>query len=74
MVKKIDFIIVLAVAFIGVIVGSFLDLQISQNLYFPNNAFGLAMSGLGEAPIYALLGSIAAISFMLGLKIHKIIL
>lgn len=71
MVKKIDFIIVLAVAFIGVIVGSFLDLQISENLYFPNNAFGLAMSGLGEAPIYALLGSIAAISFMLGLKIYK---
>ena len=68
MVKKIDFIIVFALAFIGIIVGSFLDLQINQNLYFPNNAFGLTLSSIGEAPVYALFSAIGIISILLGFK------
>ena len=68
MVKKIDFAIVFAIALIGIIVGSFADLQINTILYFPNNAFGLTLSSIGEAPVYALFSSIGTISILLGLK------
>ena len=68
MVKKLDFIIVFAIAFCGIIVGSFLDLQINQALYFPNNAFGLTFASIGEAPVYALFSAVGIISILLGVK------
>ena len=66
MVKKIDFIVVFLVAILAIIVGSFLDLQINEILYFPNNAFGLTLSSIGEAPVYALFSALGIISILLG--------
>lgn len=71
MVKKIDFIVVFLVAILGIIVGSFLDLQINEILYFPNNAFGLTLSSIGEAPVYALFSALGIISILLGWNNYK---
>lgn len=68
MIKKLDFIIVFAVALVGIVVGSFLDLQISQNLYFPSNTFGIVLAALGEAPGYAAFSFCSIIALLLGIK------
>lgn len=70
MIKKWDFIIVFAVALVGIIIGSFLDLQISQNLYFPDNTFGVVFAGLGEAPGYAAFSFVSTLAFLLGFKVY----
>ena len=68
MVKKWDFLIVIGIALIGIVVGSFIDLQISQHLYFPNNTFGVVFAGLGEAPGYAAFSFVATLALLLGIK------
>lgn len=47
---------VIALFVIGVIFGSFFDLQINQGLYDPNNGFGLFMAAFGEMPVYGFMG------------------
>ena len=50
--KRYHFFIVIGVLVIGLIVGSFFDLQINEALFFKDNAFGLAMAAFGVYPCY----------------------
>jgi len=53
MIKKRHFNIVIGILLVGIIVGSFLDLQIDKALYSHNNVFGLLMASFGTYPCYA---------------------
>lgn len=53
MVKKRHFIIVMGILLVGLIVGSFLDLQINQAIYSKGNMFGIIMAAFGTIPTYA---------------------
>ena len=53
MVKKRHFIIVISILLVGLIVGSFLDLQINQAIYSKGNMFGIIMAAFGTVPCYA---------------------
>ena len=55
MVKKRHFIIVIAILFAGLVVGSFLDLQINQAIFSNGNMFGIIMAAFGTLPCYATL-------------------
>ena len=44
------------IAILGIVFGSFFDLQINQAIYSVNNGFGIAMSAFGCLPVY--IGSI----------------
>ena len=57
--KKWFFIPVVSILLIGVILGSFLDLEINKGIYDPQNGFGLFIAAFGETPAYALLGTFA---------------
>ena len=58
--KKWLFLPVAGIFLIGIIIGSFLDLQINQAIYDRYNGFGIFMAGLGEFPVYSFLGVMAA--------------
>ena len=53
MIKKRHFIIVMAILLAGLIVGSFLDLQINKAIFSDRNGFGIAMAAFGTLPCYA---------------------
>ena len=53
MIKKRHFFIVIGILLTGLIIGSFLDLQINQALFSKNNAFGLIMASFAVYPCYA---------------------
>ncbi len=53
MIKKRHFNIVIGVLLVGIILGSFFDLQINQALFSKNNLFGLIMASFGTYPCYA---------------------
>ena len=57
--KKWIFIPIISVLVIGVILGSFLDLEINKGIFDLQNGFGLFLSAFGEAPAYFLMGTIA---------------
>ena len=59
MVKKRHFIIVMSILFVGLVIGSFLDLQINQGLFSKNNGFGIFMAAFGTLPSYAGLAFLA---------------
>ena len=52
MIKKRHFLIVMGILLIGLIVGSFLDLQINQAIFSDRNGFGIAMAAFGTLPCY----------------------
>lgn len=56
--------ILLAVALLAIIIGSPLDLQISQSLVKPNNAFGFLFAILGPLPAYALFGGTGVLFYI----------
>ena len=68
MIKKRHFLIVIGVLMVGLIVGSFLDLQINQAIYSKNNTFCLIMASFGTYPCYAGLAFIAGGLFVTALK------
>lgn len=68
MVNRKHWISLFAVAIIGIVVGSFFDLNISQTIYAENNTLGLAMSAFGCAPVYAGLGAFGMGYFLFALK------
>ena len=56
--KRWIFIPLVGLFLIGLILGSFLDLQINQAIYDRYNGFGIFMSAFGESPVYAFMGAI----------------
>ena len=60
--------IVLGLFVITFILGTFLDLNVSQTLFSRNNVFGLAVSVIGTMPGYGMFALIGGLSFYLGLK------
>lgn len=70
--KRWIFIPIIGVLIIGVILGSFLDLQINKGIFDAKNGFGLFMAAFGETPAYALLGTVAAGFVYLGIKHYKL--
>ena len=59
MINRKHFIPVVALAIIGVILGSFFDFQINSAIYDRTNWFGIFMAAFGEAPVYIFLGVLA---------------
>ena len=72
MTKKIHLIGLIIIPVVFLIIGSFLDLQIAQGIYFKDNYFGIIMSAFGEYPIYFAISLIGGSFFYLGLS-NKII-
>ena len=68
--KKWLFLPVAGIFLIGIIIGSFLDLQINQALYDRYNGFGIFFAAFGEFPVYSFLGVMAA-GFVLLCKTYK---
>ncbi|MCR5505622.1 MAG: phosphatase PAP2 family protein [Bacilli bacterium] len=64
------FLPIIGLFLIGLILGSFFDLQINAALYNRNNAFGLTMAALGESPSYAFMAA-CGMGFALLLKEYK---
>lgn len=56
------------IAILGIVFGSFFDLQINQAIYSVNNGFGIAMSAFGCLPVYIGLSCYGAGYFIIGLK------
>lgn len=68
MTRKIHFIAPFAVAIIGLIIGSFLDLQIANGIFFKDNIPGLIFSAFGCAPIWMFFSMISAMMVRVALK------
>ena len=68
MVKKRHILIVIGILIAGLILGSFLDLQINQAIYSKNNTFCLIMASFGTYPCYASLAFIAGGLFSTAFK------
>ena len=51
--KRYHLLIIIGVLLVGLVVGSFLDLQIDKALFSENNHFGLIMASFGVYPCYA---------------------
>lgn len=60
--------IVLGIFLVGFIVGSFVDLSLSQALFSRDNTFGLTMSAIGTLPGYMILAVLGGGFFAIGLK------
>ena len=56
--KRFHLFIIIGILFAGLIVGSFLDLQIDEALFQENNGFGLFMASFGVYPCYICLSFI----------------
>lgn len=68
MAKKWPFIVLYSLIALGIIFGSFFDLQIDQALYSPHNGFGVFMAALGENTIYLALGFLGGLLLNFELK------
>lgn len=68
MTRKIHFIVPFAIALIGLIVGSFLDLQIATGIFFKDNAFGLILSAFGCTPVWMFFAMTSAMMLRVFLK------
>ena len=68
MVKKRHLIIVIGILLVGLIIGSFFDLQINQAIFSKDNMFCLIMASFGTYPCYASLAFIAGGLFATGFK------
>lgn len=71
--------ILIGIFLIGFIVGSFVDLSLSQAIFSRNNSFGLTISAIGTIPGYMVLAVLGGGFFALGLHkdyrtIYKVIL
>ena len=51
-IKKRHFIVIASILLVGLIVGSFLDLQISEAIFMKNNFVGLLFASFGTYPTY----------------------
>lgn len=69
--RRYHFLIVIGVLLIGMIVGSFFDLQINQALFFKDNAFGLGMATFGVYPCYMGLAFAGGALFVSAIKRRK---
>ena len=69
--KRYHFFIVMGVLLIGLIIGSFLDLQINQALFFKDNAFGIGMAAFGVYPAYMGLSFAGGTLFLVAIKRRK---
>lgn len=58
----------IGIALIGIIVGSFLDLQINQGIYSQGNWFGVVMAAFGASPVYMMLSALGVGYFLFALK------
>ena len=74
MTKKIHLIGLIIIPIVFLIIGSVLDLQIAQGIYFKDNYFGIIMSAFGEYPIYFAISLIGGSFFYLGLTNKNIAL
>ena len=71
--------IILAIFVVGFILGTFLDLSISNAIFSRDNAFGLTISAIGTIPGYMILAVLGGMFFAVGLHkdyktIYKVIL
>ena len=66
--KRYHFYIVAGILLIGLIIGSFLDLQINSALFNKTNVFGLIVSSFGMIPGYGTLAFFGGLLFFLTLK------
>lgn len=73
MAKKWPFIPLYALIFLGIILGSFYDLQINQAVYQSRNGFGVFMASIGELPCYAGLGFIGGLLLATELRDDKVL-
>lgn len=69
--KRWLFIPVIGILIVGIIVGSFLDLQINRAIYDEHNGFAMVLSAFGEIPSYGFMGCLAYGFAYLGLKEYK---
>ena len=60
--------IVLAIFVVGFILGSFLDLQLTEAIFSEKNGFGLFMSTIGTMPGYGILSILGGALFSIALK------
>lgn len=63
--KRYHFLIVGGILLIGIIIGSFLDLQINTAIFDRYNTFGLAVSAFGMTPGYGFLAFLSGVSISL---------
>lgn len=71
--------IILAIFVVGFILGTFLDLSLSNAIFSRDNAFGLTISAIGTIPGYMILAVLGGMFFAVGLHkdyktIYKVIL
>ena len=59
--------ILLGIFIVGFIVGSFVDLQLSQAIFMRNDTFGLVLSAIGTTPGYGCIAIIGGSFFSIGL-------
>ena len=65
--------IALAVFLIMVIVGSFLDLQINQAIFSPNNGFGITVAALSMVVGYGILAAMGGVFLYHGVKVTNVV-
>jgi len=66
--KRLPYIITASILIIGVILGSFFDLQINAALFSNRNPFGIVMSAFGLIPGYAFIAFLGGVLFRVTLK------
>ena len=69
MLRKWNFAILIGIALLGILLGSFYDLSLAQALYHERNGFGVFVASLGELPAYGGAGFLAGA--LLFLSIHR---
>ena len=65
---RLHILIVLAIFLVGIIVGSFVDYQLSNAIFSRNNGFGLFMSAIGTIPGYMILAVLGGGMFTIAFK------
>lgn len=66
--NKLLFIPVACFFLLGVVLGSFYDLQINEALYIKNNIFGLAVASFAQLPVYGGAGFLGSVLFSVNNK------
>lgn len=73
MAKKWPFIVVYGLIALGIILGSFYDLQINLAVYSSRNGFGVFMAAIGECTSYICLGFLGGMLLSLELKNDRVL-
>lgn len=68
---RIPLLISIGIMVIGLILGSFFDLQISQTIFSPRNGFGVCVAAFAFIPAYGFIGLVSGILFANTYKSNK---